>query len=257
MSRITAPVSKLTRAITSTPASRPSSTLIDSTAHVHNAGAVLMPKYAELLRTPRSSGSNGEHSDVSPFHHHRRLQTNPSFPIPLDLLNPKKRRLTLPLLQSSRTITTAHRPTPQPSIANRPKPLMQSFHSSSPSSSAMTASHIDATVIPDMAAFAPAVPSSDPVVPLLPDNYSANGGYNVDSVPEPVAAMPKSAIVAADPDKVLPGTPLREVREAGLDGVELKFVHEGSGSGPDDQSTLLSDIWKGMMDDVFGAKKAA
>jgi hypothetical protein len=249
MSRVTAPVSKLTRAIGSTPASRPSSTLIDSTAHVHNAGAVLMPKYAELLRTSRSSS---EHSDVSSTLSLislcvmcRAAVTDNSF-----------------TLQSSRNITTTHRPTPQPSIANRTKPLMQSFHSSSSTSSpaATAASHIDATVLPDMAAFAPAAPSSaEPVVPLLPDNYSANGGYNVDSLIEPVAVMPASGIVAADPDKVLPGTPLIEVREAGLDGVELKFVHErvGGSDEADGQSTMLSDLWRGMMDDVFGAKKTA
>lgn len=51
MSRVTAPVAKLTRAISSTAApaavSRSSGSLLDSTAH---GGAPLMPKYADLLR---------------------------------------------------------------------------------------------------------------------------------------------------------------------------------------------------------------
>lgn len=49
MSRVTAPVSKLAR------------TLNAGAVPVHNAGAVLMPKYAELLRNRRSS----EHQDVN------------------------------------------------------------------------------------------------------------------------------------------------------------------------------------------------
>ncbi|KAJ6779880.1 hypothetical protein PWT90_11261 [Aphanocladium album] len=52
MSRVAAPVAKLSRSISSTAApaavSRAGSTLLDSTAH--HSGAPLMPKYAELLR---------------------------------------------------------------------------------------------------------------------------------------------------------------------------------------------------------------
>lgn len=50
MSRVTAPVTKLTRSLNSAvhTASR-----IESSAH--NAGAVLMPKYAELLRNRRAA----------------------------------------------------------------------------------------------------------------------------------------------------------------------------------------------------------
>lgn len=52
MSRVTAPVAKLSRAISSTAApaavSRSSGSLLDSTAH--HGGAPLMPKYADLLR---------------------------------------------------------------------------------------------------------------------------------------------------------------------------------------------------------------
>ncbi|GJC98870.1 hypothetical protein ColKHC_07696 [Colletotrichum higginsianum] len=49
MSRITAPVSKLTRSINSAAAANRSSGLLESHYNV-NHGAVLMPKYAELLK---------------------------------------------------------------------------------------------------------------------------------------------------------------------------------------------------------------
>lgn len=53
MSRVTAPVAKLSRAISTTAApaaavARNHASLLDSTTH--NGGAALMPKYAELLR---------------------------------------------------------------------------------------------------------------------------------------------------------------------------------------------------------------
>lgn len=56
MSRITAPASKLTRAM----GSASTASLRDSSAHT--CGAILMPKYAELLRTSRSSS---DHHEVS------------------------------------------------------------------------------------------------------------------------------------------------------------------------------------------------
>lgn len=52
MSRVTAPVAKLTRALSSS-AARAANPLLD--ASTYNAGAVLMPKYAELLRNRRST----------------------------------------------------------------------------------------------------------------------------------------------------------------------------------------------------------
>ncbi|KAJ6440255.1 alpha/beta fold family hydrolase [Purpureocillium lavendulum] len=214
MSRVTAPVSKLARAIGAS-----AGPLRDTSASAHGAGAALMPKYAELLRTRRSS----EHSD------------------------------------SSRGLTTTHRPTPQPSIANRSKPLMQTFHSSSPSSSA-SAAHLDAAFLPSMADLAApsASAASGPRVPLLPDNYSAaHAADNSDATVQ----LPEVSIVAADPENVLPGTPLSEVEGLGLDGVELKFVHEGRSrhvqelDSESQSGGMLRDLWKGMVDDVLGSPK--
>ncbi|POR37247.1 Uncharacterized protein TPAR_02559 [Tolypocladium paradoxum] len=222
MSRVTAPVSRLSRALSSSsnPVARAASPLLDSSAHSASAGAVLMPKYAELLRNRRSS----EHSD------------------------------------SSRGLATAHRPTPQPSMANRSKPLMQTFHSTAPSAAMHTSStHLDAAVIPSMRDLAgPSAADAGPRVPLLPDNYSAAHGPTGSDGP---VHVPEISIVAADPENVVPATSLSEVQGISLDGVELKFVHEGQhhslreeeGSGG-----MIRDLWKGMVDDVLGpAKKAA
>merc|ERR1712000_351797 len=145
------------------PVLRPSSAgLLD-----HNAGATLMPKYAELLANRRGN----EHTD------------------------------------SSRGMTTTHRPTPQPSIANRSKPLMQTFTSSSTRHAPST--NIDATVLPSFASLHTVSSSAgDPIVPILPDNYSVRVAKNE----EPIVTEPEVKIVAADPDKVVAGTPLSQVQ---------------------------------------------
>ena len=60
MSRVTAPMSKIARALSSSPSSTTAArSARDGSAH--SAGAALMPKYAELLRNRRSN----EHSDAS------------------------------------------------------------------------------------------------------------------------------------------------------------------------------------------------
>ncbi|OAA42277.1 hypothetical protein NOR_05126 [Metarhizium rileyi] len=219
MSRVTAPMSKISRALSassSAVAARTASPLLDSSAH--SAGAALMPKYAELLRN-----RNVEHSD------------------------------------SSRGITTTHRPTPQPSIVNRSKPLMQTFHSSASEEPLMRTSttHIDSAILPSMSSLvSPSAAGQGPRVPLLPDNYGA--------AHTPVAfdanARPEVTIVAANPDNVVPGAPLSEVEGIGLDGIELKFMYDESGPPRSEGSGgMIRDIWKGMVEDVFGGdpKKAA
>ncbi|KND86364.1 hypothetical protein TOPH_09029 [Tolypocladium ophioglossoides CBS 100239] len=237
MSRITAPVSKLSRALSSSsnPVARAVSPLHDSSAH--NAGAVLMPKYAELLRSRRSS----EHSDAS----------LPSCCALLELSNSSR--------QSSRGLTTAHRPTPQPSLANRSRPLMQTFYSTTPSTAMHTSStHLDAAVIPSMRDLTgPSPADAGPRVPLLPDNYSAAHGPTGSDVP---VQIPEISIVAANPENVVPATPLSEVQGISLDGVELKFVHEDQHYRSEEESGsgIIRDLWKGMVEDVLGpAKKSS
>lgn len=154
--------------------------------------------------------------------------------------------------QSSRGLTTTHRPTPQPSISNRTKPLMQTFHSSaSASSPAPTSTNLDATVLPSLD-FESTVVSSGFRMPLLPDNYNTAHGPTTADGP-----VTKASIVAADPEVVAPGTPLSAVEGINLDGIELKFVHEQEAQ-PEEHSSMLKDLWKGMVDDVLGpAKKTA
>jgi len=201
MSRVTAPSKHLARQIQSS--ARPAAGLLD-----HNAGATLMPKYAELLANRRGN----EHTD------------------------------------SSRGMTTTHRPTPQPSIANRSKPLMQTFTSSSTRHTPST--NIDATVLPSFASLHTVSSSAgDPIVPILPDNYSVRVAQNE----EPIVTEPEVKIVAADPDKVVAGTPLSQVQGVSMDGVDVKFAHEGQApQGEEHQGGMLRDLWKGMVDEVFG-----
>ncbi|KAG6274062.1 hypothetical protein E4U47_001713 [Claviceps purpurea] len=216
MSRITAPIAKLVRTPASSPAGMATrapaaATLLDSSSH--SAGASLMPKYAELLQNRRSH----EHSDTP------------------------------------RSLTTTHRPTPQPSLANRPRPLMQTFHSASPASSApQTSTHIDATVFPSTALLFGSTPSytgdDGPRVPLLPDNYTAAHGPIVAVEANP---LPQVTIVAADPDKVVPGAPNAGVEGLGLDGVDFKFLYDEGGMlhvpGAEGRRGMIRDIWKGLV----------
>ncbi|KAM0432378.1 hypothetical protein ACHAPT_004921 [Fusarium lateritium] len=200
MSRITAPASKLAR------------TLAES--H-RSAGAVLMPKYDELLRAPRRPSEQHQHSET-------------------------------------RGLTTTHRPTPQPSIAHRTRPLMQTFHSSAPSRTPAT--HVDTTVLPKIHP----IPSSNepiPRVPLLPDNYGAFHHSLSDAAD--LARGNRPIIFAVDPDVVVPGAPMADMESINLDNVELKFAHEPepvAATEDGENSTFLRDMWRGMVDDVFGSQ---
>ncbi|CAH0018431.1 unnamed protein product [Clonostachys rhizophaga] len=204
MPRICAPVSKqLSRSVSS------SVTAAARTAGHKNAGAVLMPKYAELL------GKN-EQSD------------------------------------SSRGITTTHRPTPQPSIANRNRPLMQTFSHSASASTSRPDGNLGTTVLPSWDALysRPSQADATPMVPIVPDNY---GVVNV-VVDAPVSA-PEVTIVAVDPDRVSASSPFFEV--TGLDGVDLKFAQQPEPTKDNTQEDgpsqgMVTDIWKGMVDDILG-----
>ncbi|KAL6905005.1 hypothetical protein GGI43DRAFT_398658 [Trichoderma evansii] len=213
MSRVTAPVVKLTRALSSTTAARAANPLLDASAY--NAGAVLMPKYAELLRGRRSN---------------------------------------IEMSETSRTLTTTHRPTPQPSIANRAKPLMQTF--SSVASSSTPSAHLDAAVLPAFSSLNSSTSFADalPRMPLLPDNYST--AHPAPDADLPVS-IPSSSIFAVNPENVLPVTPLSSLNGV-LDTVELKFVHEAPtpAAAQEESQGMIRDMWKGMVEDVFGSNQA-
>ncbi len=140
---------------------------------------------------------------------------------------------------------------------------MQTFHSSS---SRKTASPSDVTVLPSYEAlYGSSNSSPEMTIPIMPDVSSnlSSGGYH--SLCEPSLDPRQPTIVAADPERVMPAKPFSEVDTVGLDGVELKFAHEGASSSSSaeldpssHQGGMLRDMWKGMVEDILGepAKKA-
>ncbi|KAI2640265.1 hypothetical protein GGS21DRAFT_505988 [Xylaria nigripes] len=137
-------------------------------------------------------------------------------------------------------------PYPQP----RKLRLMQTFSTSAAPANA-TAKSIDNMVFPGSAVFDSA--SHDPYnnirVPLLPDNAMFQHS------PEPLDApvtVPEISIVAANPDLVSPSA-LTEIEGMGVDGIELKFIHDAEPA--ERQPHMLTDMWKGLVDDVFHQSK--
>lgn len=215
MSRITAPASKLTR------------TLLESQ---RSTGAAIMPKYDELLRTRRSTE---QHTDVSSLVKLLHLYLTG--------------QLLIPILQSSRGLTTTHRPTPQPSLANRVRPLMQTFSSSA--SSRAPVAHHDTVVLPKIH---PIPDTNEPLprMPFLPDNY---GAFH-HSLTDATDITPHGGtIVAANPDAVVPGAPMVPIEGIRIDSVDMKFMHEQQPEETD-SNTFLTDMLRSMADDILGNK---
>ncbi|OTB09089.1 hypothetical protein M426DRAFT_316380 [Hypoxylon sp. CI-4A] len=143
--------------------------------------------------------------------------------------------------------------------SNRPHPpprtmrLMQTFTSSAPQAAQVESATMDKIVFPGSASLQGA--SADPFahlrVPLLPDNFASQ--HTPDVADGPVT-QPQISIVAANPELVLPSA-LTEVEGMGIDGVELKFVHEAAESEQREQEQgMLTGLWKGLVDDVIGGK---
>jgi hypothetical protein len=178
-----------------------------------HAGISLMPKYAELLG---ASSDQSQHSD-------------------------------------SRGLKTTHRPTPQPSIAGRPRPLMQTFHSSAPSRAPVN--HVDTMVLPKIHA-TPNFNEPLPLMPLLPDNYGARHSSLSDATDLSTGNRP--VIFAIDPDVVVPGAPMATMDSVNMDSIDVKFIHEQPAQeakeADSNRSTFFRDIFGGMVDDVFSAR---
>lgn len=128
---------------------------------------------------------------------------------------------------------------------------MQTFSSTATASA--TAKSVDSIVFPGSAAFKGA--SQDPFsnlrVPLLPDNVAFQ------HAPEPAASpvtTPEISIVAANPDLVSPAA-LTEIEGMGVDGVELKFIHDGEPA--EREPGMLTGLWNGLVDDVLGQNSKA
>ncbi|KAI0851284.1 hypothetical protein F5Y00DRAFT_230835 [Daldinia vernicosa] len=140
--------------------------------------------------------------------------------------------------------------------SNRPHPpprtmrLMQSFTSSASQVTQADATTMDHIFFPGSAALQGS--SNDPFahlrVPLLPDNFITH--HTPEATDGPVAPA-QISIVAANPELVSPSA-LTEVEGMGIDGVELKFVHEES--KPEQEQGMLTNMWKGLVDDVMGRR---
>ncbi|KAI1092657.1 hypothetical protein F5B19DRAFT_492296 [Rostrohypoxylon terebratum] len=141
--------------------------------------------------------------------------------------------------------------------SNRPHPpprtmrLMQTFTSSAPKAALANTTTMDNIIFPGSASLDGS--RDDPFahlrVPLLPDNFATH--HTPEVVDGPIAP-PQISIVAANPELVSPSA-LTEVEGMGMDGVELKFVHEETPS--EQEQGTLTNIWKGLVDDVLGSSK--
>lgn len=81
----------------------------------------------------------------------------------------------------------------------------------------------------------------------MPDNYNVQHAS-----PEPVAEpvlQGQINVVAADPDNISVA-PLTEIEGMNLNGIELTFAHEQPKQ--ESEQGMLKDIWKGLVNDVFG-----
>ncbi|KAI1156348.1 hypothetical protein F4825DRAFT_403703 [Nemania diffusa] len=197
--RVTGPIAKLARSITTT--TQPSTLLTSS-----KAGAPLSRKYADLLKERNTDPD-----------HPRHLYTRSS-----NLPHPQPRKLR----------------------------MMQTF--SSTAAPDATAKSIDNIVFPGSAVFQGA--SQDPFsnlrVPLLPDNVMFQ------HTPEPIdniATAHEISIVAANPDLVSPSA-LTEIEGMGMDGVELKFIHDAEST--EQEPSMLTGLWRGLVDDVIGQQSS-
>jgi hypothetical protein len=166
-----------------------------------------------------------------------------------------KRSCQLTPLQSHarRPMASTHRPQPQPSLAGRNWPSTQAFTTSSLRRAKLDTSTIDYMVFPTSESLTP--PEPDPTLtmryPLLPDNFLTK--HAPEHSDEPLAA-PEIVVIAADPSNVMPSA-LTEVEGIGVDGVELKFAHAPDEKG-EKEPGMLTDLWKGLIEDVFGENKA-
>ncbi|KAI1446188.1 hypothetical protein ABKA04_003821 [Annulohypoxylon sp. FPYF3050] len=141
--------------------------------------------------------------------------------------------------------------------SNRPHPpprtmrLMQTFTSSAPKAALANTTTMDNIIFPGSASLDGS--RDDPFahlrVPLLPDNFAT---HHTPEVADGPIAPPQISIVAANPELVSPSA-LTEVEGMGMDGVELKFVHEETSS--EQEQGTLTNIWKGLVDDVLGSSK--
>jgi len=158
--------------------------------------------------------------------------------------------------RSAHTAATPHRPS---TMLTRAVPLMQGFRTSPPKPVAALQVTVDTAMLPDLWSAEAEAESSSRFyirVPLLPDNDSPPAGTHAPEATDMPLPRAQISVVAANPHLVLPSA-LTEVEGMGVDGVELSFSHELHREEEAHEQGMVRDIWKGLMDDVFGEKKVA
>ncbi|TRX97132.1 hypothetical protein FHL15_001926 [Xylaria flabelliformis] len=161
-------------------------------------------------------------------------------------------RVTGPVAKLVRSITTTTQPSTLLTSSKAGAPLSRKYadllkeRNVDPDNAAATS--IDNIVFPGSAVFdgASQDPFSNLRVPLLPDNVKFQ--HTPESVDAPVT-LPEISIVAAKPDLVSPSA-LTEVEGMGVDGIELKFIHDAEPA--EQHQGMLTDLWRGLVDDVLG-----
>lgn len=149
---------------------------------------------------------------------------------------------------SRRGMTTAHRPVTVQPNPGRIIPLMQGFHTSAAPAARVEAvpSTIDFTVLPVMDLMGSDAAAHAIRVPFMPDNFTPDRSAFAPEAPDAPLPAPEISVVAAHPDKVL--SALTEVEGIGLDGVELKFMHEPV-TAPSSHGGhyMIRNVWEGMV----------
>jgi len=176
-----------------------------------------------------------------------------------------KQELTVRLSQSRAHSTTGgHRPTPSaaPEAAHIFRPLMQGFRTSAPVATVEhDMSSVDFFFLPSLNASAHE--SQRLRVPLLPDNFSPDRSQYALEAADEAVPRPEISIVAAHPERVAPAALTEVVGNAGLEeGVDTltSLFNGGSNSSSraadKEQQGVVKELFGGMWQDMFGAKRS-
>ncbi|KIH86834.1 hypothetical protein SPBR_08643 [Sporothrix brasiliensis 5110] len=223
MTRVTAPISKLTRSLGSHPSVARPAYIAATSSHQTNAST------GAGRTEPAERDDNSRHFTMT----HR--------PTPSPM--PSRNRV-VPLMQSFNFRTTAPRDA-RLDVSTIDYAVMPSLGAEAEREAAAAASRMALRV------------------PLLPDNYSpdrtALNGHAPEVADGPLA-QPEIVVVAAHPENVVAASALTEIEGMGVDGVELKFAHlgaeaSGGSSSSDSEASggMIRDLWKGLLDDLSGS----
>ena len=135
---------------------------------------------------------------------------------------------------------------------------MQTFHHSAPRTRPAFQQTVDHLVLPSFAASESSANSDYIRVPLLPDTSFPSSSVLQAEAPDAPRPRAEILVVAANPEQVLPSA-LTEVEGMGVDGIELKFMHQSA--APKEESWevsggMIRDLWRGLVEDVMGPESS-